>query len=101
MNIFQKTSLGMMRLMVRVMPSCKEVSALVSQGMDARLPLRTRFSVRLHLCLCSICRRYEKQLRLLREGARHYADPDQNPVEQSLSQEAKERLEKALEERAK
>lgn len=97
MSPFQKANYAMMRLMVRVMPSCKDISALISQGMDEKLPLMKRLSIRLHVSMCSLCRRYEKQLRMLRAGTAHYANPDENEIEQSLSPEAKEKLEKALE----
>lgn len=97
LNPFAKAKYTMMRLMARLMPSCKEVSALVSQGLDERLPLIKRLSIRLHVSLCSLCRRYEKQLYLLREGARHYANPDENEIEESLSAEAKHRLKAMLE----
>ena len=97
MNLFQKANYAMMRIMVRVMPSCKDISALISEGMDRNLPLRKRLSIRLHVSMCGLCRRYEKQLHLLRESVSHYADPENNVVEKSLSPAAKERLEKALE----
>lgn len=87
---------AMMRLMARIMPSCKEISQLVSASMDCKLPLRKRLSIRLHLLMCSLCRRYEKQLQLLRGGTRHYANPDENEVEDSLSPAARERLERKL-----
>lgn len=97
LKIFQKPNYALMRMMVRVMPSCRDVSELVSQSMDQRLPLTKRMTIRLHVSMCSLCRRYEKQLRLLREGARHFADPEENTAQSSLSPEAAERLKKALE----
>ena len=97
----QKIGCSMMRLMVRVMPSCKDISALISQGMDRNLPLQKRISIRLHVSMCGLCRRYEKQLHLIREGVSHYADPEVNAVEKSLSPAAKEKLEKALEDSTK
>ena len=97
LNPFQKAAYGMMRAMTRVMPSCQDTAALVSQGLDRRLPLAKRLGARLHLSMCSVCRRYEKQLRLLRRGAARYADPDANPAEPSLSAEAIERLKSAVE----
>ena len=101
MNTLQKANYTMMRLMVRVMPSCRDISQLISDGMDRNLPLRKRLSIRLHVSMCGFCRRYEKQLHLLREGVGHYADPEANVVEKSLSPAAKEKLEKALADRAK
>ena len=101
MNAFQKVGYAMMRLMARVMPSCKDIAALVSQSLDQKPPLMKRLAIRLHVSMCSLCRRYEKQLRLLREGTGLYADPDVNETEERLSPEVKERLEKALEQRTK
>lgn len=97
----QKISYTMMRLMVRVMPSCRDISQDISGGMDRDLPLRKRLSIRLHVSMCRFCRRYEKQLHLLREGVGHYADPEANVVEKSLSPAAKEKFERALADRAK
>ena len=101
LNPLQKANYAMMRLMVRVMPSCRDISQLISAGMDRNLPLRKRLSIRLHVSMCGFCRRYEKQLHLLRKGVGHYADPDANVIEKSLSTAAKEKLEKALADRAK
>ncbi|MBU6411436.1 MAG: zf-HC2 domain-containing protein [Verrucomicrobia bacterium] len=101
MNIAQKVPYAMMRLMARMMPPCKEIAALVSGSMDHQLPLRQRLSIRLHVMMCSLCRRYEKQLHLLRLGASHYAEPEKNMMEESLSKEARLRLEKALADSAK
>ena len=93
---FERFRNGMMRVMARLMPSCKEISQLVSAAMDEMLPLRKRLSIRLHLLMCDLCRRYERQLHLLRGGSEHYANPDKNEVEDSLSPEARERLQRKL-----
>jgi predicted anti-sigma-YlaC factor YlaD len=50
--------------------TCRDISALVSRAMDARLPVGERLRVRLHLAMCSACRRFARQVRLLRWGAR-------------------------------
>ena len=101
LNPLQKANYAMMRLMLRVMPSCQDISQLISNGMDCHLPLRKRLSIRLHLSMCKFCRRYEKQLHLLRDSVGHYADPEKNVVEKFLSLAAKEKLEKALADSAK
>lgn len=88
----------MMRLLARVMPPCKEVAAWVSEGMDRRLPLSKRLSVRLHLWMCTLCRRYARQLYFLREGAVRYGNPEENPVMPPLSPAARERLRRKLRE---
>lgn len=91
-----KITYRMMRLMARMMPSCRDVSALVSQGMDGRVSWRRRLTIRMHLSMCSLCRRYERQLRLLREAADSYGDPERNQLEPGLSEPAKQRLRESL-----
>ncbi len=82
-----------------MMFSCKDVTRLVSESMDRSLPLGTRMGVRLHLLMCRFCARYERQLRLIRETARHLAASGKKPGAQSgdaLSEEARERIRKFL-----
>ena len=54
----------------KLTPRCREVTRLLSQGMDCPLPLRTRAALRLHFTVCDYCRRYAKQLKFLREVSR-------------------------------
>jgi len=56
------------------MLSCKEVTRLVSEGMDRRLSLGRRIAVRIHLVMCKFCSRYRRQILLMREVARHYTE---------------------------
>ena len=51
---------------------CKDVSRLISQAQDVRLPFLARLRVRLHLSLCAMCSRFEAQLKFLREAAQRY-----------------------------
>jgi hypothetical protein len=92
----QKVGRIMMRLMARVMPPCRDISRLVSDAMDHRLPLHQRALIRLHLSMCVLCRRYERQLHLLHHAADHFADPEQNQVTPPLSAAARERLKTSL-----
>jgi hypothetical protein len=54
------------------MLSCKEVSRLVSESLDHELPFGQRFSLRLHLLMCSLCSRFRRQILLLRRAARSF-----------------------------
>ena len=101
MDFFFRTKTGyrLMRLMARVMPSCRDVTRLVSESMDHDLSWRKRLTIRLHVALCALCRRYERQLHLLRQGARRYGDPEAHPSAPQLSSAAKQRLKEALERR--
>ncbi len=88
----QRLRYRMMRIAARMMPSCKDVSGDMSRAMDERLPVRKRLAIRLHVAMCSFCRRYEEQIRLLRSGAEAYAEPDRNETEEKLSSSARDRI---------
>jgi hypothetical protein len=77
------------------MLSCKDVTQLLSESMDASLPIGKRVGVRLHLLICKFCLRYKRQLLLIRETARRLAAFDDIPGE-TLSAEARERIRKSL-----
>ena len=48
------------------MLSCKEVTRLVSQGLDGELTLGERTALRLHFAICEGCRNVNRQLSFLR-----------------------------------
>lgn len=51
-----------------MMPSCKEVSKLLSDRLDERLGLMDSLGLRLHLAMCNACSRVARQFVLLRKG---------------------------------
>ena len=53
---------------------CREAAKLLSQAMDARLPLWQRAALRLHLAICDACTAFGRQLAQLRRGARRLFD---------------------------
>ena len=77
------------------MLSCKDVTQLLSESMDASLPIGKRIGVRLHLLICKFCLRYKRQLLLIRETARRLAASEDIPGE-TLSAEARDRIRKSL-----
>jgi hypothetical protein len=81
------------------MLSCKDATRLISQSMDASLPITKRISVRIHLLTCIFCTRYEQQLRLIRETLRRISateDHPEWPAGENLSPEARDRIKKSL-----
>jgi hypothetical protein len=81
------------------MLSCKDVTQLLSESMDATLPVGKRIGVRLHLLICKFCARYKRQLLLIRETARRLAAIEEAPGlpgGETLSAEARERIRKTL-----
>jgi hypothetical protein len=54
--------------------SCKEVSQLVSQGLDRRLGWLERARLRLHLLICDGCTNFNKQMQFLRKALARLAE---------------------------
>ena len=81
------------------MLSCKDVTRLISESMDTSLPLGERIGVRIHLLICRFCARYKRQLLLIRETLRRLVaaeDRSEGPAGETLSEEARERIKRAL-----
>ena len=60
--------------MIPLFPSCHEASRLLSLSQDTQLSRLTRIGLRLHLVSCTYCRRYARQLRLLRTFLEGYPE---------------------------
>lgn len=54
--------------------SCAEAARWISESQDAPLTLTTRVGLRLHLAICRHCRRYQRQIQLMRQMFCQYAD---------------------------
>lgn len=57
-------------------PSCREVSELLSQAQERPLTLREKFGLHVHLPLCKGCRNFREQLDVIRAAMRRYLDRD-------------------------
>lgn len=79
--------------MIHPMSKCRDISRLASRAMDERLSLWQRFSIRMHLIICLYCRRFFRQLKMLRRVASLVEDDDPSVV---LSREARLRIQAAL-----
>jgi hypothetical protein len=79
------------------MLTCKDASHLVSHGQDRPLSFRERWGLRIHLWMCGNCRRFERQVALMRRLLRQ---PDLRTETEiaviELSAEARERIGRAL-----
>lgn len=78
------------------MLSCKQASRLLSQSLDRRLTWRERSALRLHLTICDVCRRFGRQLLLLRQATKRMISQTEQDEQLQLSQEAKARIANAL-----
>jgi len=84
---------------IRITPSCKDMTRLLSEAMDRPLPLGIRIKMRLHFLICKWCERYRNQLLFLRQALRRNPDELESEVaasSTSLSPEAKDRLKRAI-----
>lgn len=85
--------------LARLTPACKDISRLVSESMDRRLPFITRVKLRLHLMICEGCERYAEQLRAIRGSLRRLAENGVGAKVSSapqLSEEARVELKRTL-----
>ena len=57
-----------------MMLTCKEVSRLVSQGLDRRLGFGERIALRVHLSICEGCSNFSKQVAFLRKAVARIGD---------------------------
>lgn len=74
---------------------CKEASHLLSDAFERELKFSERLRMRLHLLICSVCRNYEADLKLLGKvltGLRRKVD-EEGII---LSDEQRNRISKAL-----
>lgn len=81
------------------MLNCKEVSKLVSESLDRKLPLWKRVNLWMHLCMCKLCWRFRKDLNHLHnETGQLTSKMEQQVIEPDvkLSAESRERIKRVL-----
>ena len=84
------------------MYNCKEVTQMVSESLDRKLPLHQRMGMRFHLSMCRFCSRFRKQLLILRKAMRvqdSYVEDAKHPL--TLNTKTKERIKRSLADRLK
>src|SRR4051812_20938067 len=96
-NPYKKATHALRWFLLRRLPTCKEMTALMSQSMERRLTLRERVLLKLHLWVCAWCVWYLEQLKLLRASLRARAEGTGGEYPgASLSAEARERIKSTL-----
>ena len=79
---------------------CREASILMSASMDDPLPAVDRWALRLHMMVCTACRRYRRQLRMMRRVLHEATKAAEQGVASGtigLSADARRRLQDAIE----
>ncbi len=77
---------------------CDAASELSSRELDERLPRLDRAALFCHLLACNSCRRFRRQIGLIREAIelREQHLVEDNPNEDGLSEEARNRIALAI-----
>ncbi len=84
------------------MLTCKQVSRALAEHDYRRLPFWSRLSLRMHVALCVVCGRYNRQVMWFQDGVRglrrQVEEDDAAPLagEMRLPPEARERLRACL-----
>lgn len=74
--------------------SCKRHTELASHSLDRKLTAKEKIQYYIHHLICIMCRRFERQLRVIQGAAKILCDePAQN---ECLSDEAKNRIRHSL-----
>jgi len=61
------------------MLSCKQVTRLVSQGLDREFGFAERVRLRVHLAICDGCTNFKKQMDILRRAVAHLGTHTEKP----------------------
>ena len=64
---------------VKINLDCKDVSRLISQGLDEDLPAGDRARMRLHFVMCQTCRNVDEQMQFIRRAVRKLGDDELPP----------------------
>ena len=59
---------------MKLIPTCRETSELISQAQDRALTAREKLALYVHLPLCNGCRNFRQQMAFIRRAARAYLD---------------------------
>ncbi|HEY1128710.1 MAG TPA: zf-HC2 domain-containing protein [Roseateles sp.] len=55
--------------MIKLKITCRTATQIILQAEDRRMPLSERLSLRLHHRICSNCRRFARQVQLMRQAS--------------------------------
>jgi hypothetical protein len=55
---------------MKIGPDCKEVSRLISEGLDRAMPAPERARLRYHFVICQTCRTVNEQMNFLRRAVK-------------------------------
>ncbi|MDP3333768.1 MAG: zf-HC2 domain-containing protein [Methylococcaceae bacterium] len=65
------------------MPSCREITFLISKGLDKESNLVERLAVGLHVLMCDRCRNYQTQSQFIQKAAHRYSEQLKDRLEKN------------------
>jgi hypothetical protein len=80
--------------------SCRDVSRLVSESMDHRLPISQTVEMKMHLFMCKFCSRFKKQVHSIQQVIRDNPNLIDEMDHGGLSQAAKDRINRLMQSNA-
>jgi hypothetical protein len=96
-GIIQKLQRARNRMILRILPPCKEIVRIVSASLDRPLTLRERFLMELHLAACKPCVRYVEQSHFLSSAVTQLDEKLKDELFTGrLSPEARDRIKTVL-----
>ena len=78
------------------MLSCKEITQLISEGLDRRLSFWQRVGLRLHLMMCGACTAYRRQITALNKLVSAHFGESGSAGPHLLSGEVRQRIKATL-----
>src|ERR1043165_6138938 len=100
-GLYDKAIHAVRYLLLRRLPTCKQMAPVMSESLERPLTLRERVTLKLHLWVCVWCVWYLENLRTMRSALRARAAHEDEAVDDvnsavKLSEEARERIRRAL-----
>ena len=97
MRLYDKTKHAIRYWLLRRLPTCKQTTEVISQGMERPLSINEKILLKLHLWVCAWCQWYLEQLYGIRSTLRT-ANEDAEISAVGLSPEARERIKRSISE---
>lgn len=95
--MFGKIKNGFNRLVWKLLPGCRDITALISRSMEDDLSFREKIVMKTHFYTCIACRRYLTQIEFMSEVIEKQEEKRENGESAPpLDAEAAERLKNAL-----
>ena len=99
-GLYDKVIHAVRYFLLRRLPTCRQMAPVMSESLERLLTLRERVTLKLHLWVCVWCVWYLENLRTMRSALRaraaHEEETDEVESAVKLSEEARERIRRAL-----